>query len=110
MMLVVLKKAGFGTHSFPAKKIPDIINAALDAEHAHRHTHTPVLKSISSFLSSSLKTQMPAAKSTNTIKLRNNVPIPNARKLWCVYVHTGGSVRIWLVGKKSKLILHNIIF
>lgn len=72
--------------------------------------HTPVLKSIYCLLSSSIKTQMPAAISTNTIKIRNNIPASNARKPRCVHVHTGGSVRIWLVGKKSKLIQHNITF
>jgi len=52
---------------------------------------------------------MPAAISTNTIKIRNNDTIPNAGKLWCVHTYRG-SVRIWLIGKKSKLILYKIIF
>lgn len=68
------------------------------------------MKSINCLLSSSLKPQTPAAASTNTIKIRNNIQVPNAKKLWYVCVHTGGSVRIWLIGEKSRLIIYNIIF
>lgn len=38
-MMPVMLKNGYGTHSFPEKKLPDISNTALDAEHAHRHPH-----------------------------------------------------------------------
>lgn len=98
-----------GTHSFSSTKIPGTRDTALNAEHAHRRMHMPVLKSIHCFLFSSLKTQMPAAISTNTVKIRNNDPIPNARKLWCMHVHTGKSMdldkqvrsQIWFHTKSS---------
>lgn len=106
----MLKNKGFGTHSFPAKKIPDISNTALHAEHACSHMHALVLESINCLCLYLLETQVPAAISTKPTKIRKNVPVLNARKLWCVCVHTGGSVRNWLVRKKSKLMLQNIIF
>lgn len=32
------------------------------------------------------------------------------QRSWGMSVHTGGGVRIWLVGEKSRLILYNLIF